>query len=85
MRLVPSRIRQVGLSAEHQLVFTGCARLPESYVLIRDLADCWRSINPERRHRRPRRGPATERSVRLGDAGFLRRMGICFPCEGEPS
>jgi len=83
--LVPARIRQVGLSTEHQLVIhwwcTGCRR---AMFVVKDLAECWEECpKPDEAGIAP--APAYDAERQRGDANFLHRMGICFPAERDES
>ena len=81
--LVPARIKQVGLSAEHQLVIHWwCLRCRKAVYVVKDLAECWdESPAPEEPEEIPARCPGIDR--RQGDEGFLHSMGIRFPSDEE--
>lgn len=81
--LVPTRIRQVGLSTEHQLVIHWwCIGCRKAIYVVKDLAECWEdSPKPEDPDITPAPGYDIERQ--RGDASFLHQMGICFPAETE--
>jgi hypothetical protein len=83
--LPPAAIQQVGLSPERQLVIHWlCAGCGKAMFVVRDLADCWEDC-PKSEESEAATGPGHEPETPGGDAGFLRRMGICFPGEGEAS
>jgi hypothetical protein len=81
--LAPARIKQVGLSAEHQLVIHWwCLRCRKAVYVVKDLSECWdASPVPEELGDTP--DPCTDLDRRRGDEGFLHRMGIRFPSEDE--
>ena len=81
--LVPTRIRQVGLSTEHQLVIHWwCVACRKAMFVVKDLAECWEECpTPESEGTIP--APAYDADRQRGDANFLHSMGICFPGEGE--
>jgi hypothetical protein len=78
--LVPAHVRQVGLSAEHQLVIHWrCAHCKKQIYVVKDLADCWQDC------------PAvTNKSETAAveflprDSDFLHSIGARLP-EGEES
>lgn len=81
--LVPTRIRQVGLSTEHQLVIHWwCLGCRKAMYVVKDLAECWEECpKPDDSDIAPARAYDLERQ--RGDATFLHRMGICFPGESD--
>jgi hypothetical protein len=81
--LIPTRIRQVGLSTEHQLVIHWwCMGCRKAMYVVKDLAECWeecpKTVDPDIVP-----APAYDLERQRGDVNFLRRMGICFPGESE--
>ena len=83
--LVPARIRQVGLSTEHQLVIHWwCQGCRKAMFVVKDLAECWEEC-PTRDEPAVSAATAYDLDRQRGDANFLHRMGICFPGEGDAS
>jgi len=82
---MPTRIRQVGLSTEHQLVIHWlCMRCGRAMFVVKDLADCWEECpQPDDAGISP--APAYDLERQRGDANFLHRMGIRFPGDGDES
>lgn len=81
--LVPTRIRQVGLSTEHQLVIHWwCMGCRKAMYVVKDLAECWEEC-PKAEDNDVVPAAAYEQEKQRGDANFLHRMGICFPSESE--
>ena len=81
--LTPARIKQVGLSAGHQLVIHWwCLRCRKAIYVVKDLRQCLLESagaeDPDACVEIP-----TEAPVPGGDAKFLERMGIRFLTEGE--
>src|SRR5947208_3380723 len=83
--MLPARIKQVGLSPEHQLVIHWwCMRCRKAMYVVKDLAECWEespshaelaaSVSPE---------IPCAHNRRQQDEGFLHSMGIRFLAEGE--
>jgi len=81
--LVPTRIRQVGLSTEHQLVIHWwCMGCRKAMYVVKDLAECWEECpKPEDSDTVP--APLYDTEKEKGDAQFLQQMGICFPTEND--
>jgi hypothetical protein len=77
--LIPTRIRQVGLSVEHQLVIHWwCMGCRKAMYVVKDLAECWEECpKPDEFGVSTANPPDAER--RDGDVNFLHRMGIRFP------
>ena len=79
--LVPTRIRQVGLSTEHQLVIHWwCIGCRKAMYVVKDLAECWEEC-PKPADPDIVPAPAYDLERQRTDAKFLRSMGICFPGE----
>ena len=75
----PARIREVGLTADRQLViYWRCSQCRKHVYVIKSLADYWREC--------PAAGviPQQAAPFEAADALFLRRVGIRFPDEHEP-
>jgi len=81
--LVPTRLRQVGLSTDHQLVIHWwCIGCRKAMYVVKDLAECWEEspsasdpdIVPAR---------AYDAGLHRHDEKFLHEMGICFPGDSD--
>ncbi|HUI53740.1 MAG TPA: hypothetical protein VLY04_02125 [Bryobacteraceae bacterium] len=82
--LVPTRIRQVGLSVEHQLVIHWwCVGCRKAVFVVKDLAECWEE-SPSPEELGLAAAPVNEPATQAADASFLRSMGIRFPGTLEP-
>jgi hypothetical protein len=72
----PTHIRDVGLSAEHELVIrwscTGCKR--QIYV-VKSLSDCWHDCPTESDEQEA----SETNSVSTSDLQFLHSLGVKFP------
>lgn len=80
--LMPSRIRQVGLSADHQLVIHWwCLGCRKAVYVVKDLVQCWEE-SPTAEELEGA-DPVHEGERRQKDAQFLHSLGICFPADGE--
>jgi hypothetical protein len=79
---MPARIKQVGLSADNQLVIHWwCLRCRKAIYVVRDLRQCLEGHSAE-----DMEGCATvpaETAFPGGDASFLESMGIRFLADGE--
>jgi len=76
----PFKVREIGLTPEHQLViYWRCSQCRKHVYIVKALADYWREC--------PSATPHIESTTAYGaaDALFLRRVGICLPEEEEPS
>lgn len=81
--LISTRIRQVGLSAEHQLVIHWwCAGCRKAMFVVKDLAECWGEC-PKPEDAALTSSPTYELERQRGDAKFLHSMGIRFPADGD--
>ncbi|HEX4309209.1 MAG TPA: hypothetical protein VHZ25_04225 [Acidobacteriaceae bacterium] len=80
-----TRIRQVGLSTEHQLVIHWwCLGCRKAMYVAKDLADCWEECpKPEDLDIVP--APAYDLERQRGDAQFLQSMGISLPVDSDES
>ena len=81
--LAPAKIKQVGLSAEHQLVIHWwCPRCRKAIYVVKDLSDCWlESPSPDQADE-VAESPAGPERYRTDEA-FLRSMGICLPSDDD--
>jgi hypothetical protein len=83
--LIPARIRQVGLSTDHQLVIHWwCMGCRKAMFVVKDLAECWEEC-PKPEELGIITAPAGRSEPQPGDVSFLHRLGICFPGEGDES
>jgi hypothetical protein len=83
--LIPTRIRQVGLSTEHQLVIHWwCMGCRKAMYVVKDLAECWEEC-PKPEEDGIATAPACDPERQRGDANFLHRLGICYPAESDES
>jgi hypothetical protein len=81
--LVPTRIRQVGLSTEHQLVIHWrCVGCRKAIYVVKDLAECWEA-SPKPGDPDIMPAPAYDLERQRGDTDFLHEMGICFPAQAD--
>lgn len=83
--LVPTRIRQVGLSVEHQLVIHWwCVGCRKAMFIVKDLAECWEECPKPEEFGLAELAPP-EGEMQKEDVNFLHRLGICFPGEAGHS
>jgi hypothetical protein len=81
--LVPTRIRQVGLSIEHQLVIHWqCLGCRKAMFVVKDLADCWEE-SPKPEDFDAISSPLYEQEQQQGDVKFLHSLGVRFPSDGD--
>jgi hypothetical protein len=72
----PSRLKGVGLTAQHQLVIHWrCFECGRDVFVVKDLADCWRDC-PQSDNLVEPSGLTTEVSLQREDENFLHAMGI---------
>ena len=74
--LVPARLKQVGLTSQHQLaIHWHCPWCKREIYAVKDLADCWREC--------PAPGEEQEAAVAEGflppDEAFLHSLGVRLP------
>jgi hypothetical protein len=75
-----SRIKVVGLTADHQFVVGWwCSRCKNNVLVVKSLSDCWRDC-PKRKHGRK---ISPVRKELEPDERFLHRLGVRFPEERE--
>ena len=81
--LAPTRIRQVGLSTDHQLVIHWwCMGCRKAMYVLKDLAECWEE-SPTPEDFSVTSVPAEDLECHRGDVNFLHRLGIRYPGDGE--
>jgi hypothetical protein len=81
--LIPTRIRQVGLSTDHKLVIHWwCLGCRKAMYVVKDLAECWEEC-PQADDSDVVPAPAFDLDCQRGDVNFLHRLGICFPAESD--
>jgi hypothetical protein len=74
------RIKQVGLTPQHQIVLVWwCTNCKRNVQVVKDLADCWRECPPSVELEPVSKVKINEGTVRQSDADFLRRLGIRLP------
>lgn len=77
--LVPAHIKQVGLSAEHQLVIHWrCAHCKKQIYVVKDLADCWQDCPAAMEPREQ-----VTSGLLPADHEFLHSLGVKFPASEE--
>src|SRR5262245_43015363 len=85
--LAPARIKQLGLSTEHQLVIHWrCSVCKRDMYIVKELAECWRDCpKPEKALAvvQPNLVQANKEVFRRKDAEFLHSLGVKFPDEEE--
>ncbi len=78
----PVRVREIGLTADRQLVvYWRCSRCRRQVYIVKSLADYWRecpSQNP-RHDAAPRPQQGCQSAYHAGDVEFLRSVGIRVP------
>ena len=83
--LIPTRVRQVGLSTEHQLVIHWwCMGCRKAMFIVKDLAECWEECPKPEEFGVTSIASADAGKHQHGDAKFLQEMGIRFPTDGDP-
>jgi hypothetical protein len=82
--MMPARIKQVGLSPEHQLVIHWwCMRCRKAMYVVKDLSECWEeSPSQEELEASSPEVPAGHDRPQ-GDERFLHSMGIRFLADNE--
>ena len=81
--LIPTRIRQVGLSIEHQLVIHWwCMGCRKAMFVVKDLAECWEQC-PQPDEIGVTAAVPHDAEGQQGDVNFLHRLGIRFPGDGD--
>ncbi len=72
----PSRLREVGLTSDHQLVvYWRCSQCRKHVYIVKPLADYWREC-PEHQSSSPQ-----DAELKPEDTRFLRSVGIRMPDE----
>ena len=83
--LIPTRIRQVGLSTDHQLVIHWwCMGCRKSMFVVKELTECWEEC-PKAEDSGVTAVSIDELESHKADARFLHSLGICFPHDGDDS
>jgi len=78
-----TRIREVGFTADHQLVLHWRCLACKKYVyVVKSLSDCWRDC-PQEESRQVEES-ADDTMIREHDARFLRSLGVTLPDAVEP-
>ena len=80
-----SRIKQVGLTADHQLVIHWwCSPCRKNVYAVKALSDCWRDcLRPEDVQDMWRISESSSDQARNLDQRFLRNLGVRLPEETE--
>lgn len=81
-----TRIREVGFTADHQLVLHWRCLACKKYVyVVKSLSDCWRDCPQQPETETEPVGAVSDESViREHDARFLRSLGVALPDTVEP-
>ena len=67
----PARLREVGLTADHQLVlYWRCSHCRKHVYIVKALSDCWRDCPSSDWN------PVQPAGAQAADSAFLRRVGI---------
>jgi hypothetical protein len=81
--LIPTRIRQVGLSTQHQLVIHWwCMGCRKSMFVVKDLTECWEEC-PKPEEAGVTAVAAEDMESCQADVRFLQSLGIRFPGEAD--
>jgi hypothetical protein len=76
--LRPLRVRQVGLTPQHQLVVLWwCPNCRRNISVVKDLADCWRDCPKPEDFQET--APVDAAGSPAEDTDFLHRLGVRFP------
>ena len=74
-----TRIREVGFTADHQLVLHWrCLGCKKYVYVVKSLSDCWRDCPEEDGLKN---APSTDAAVRENDIQFLRSLGVSLPAD----
>ncbi|HLK50358.1 MAG TPA: hypothetical protein VKT49_19595 [Bryobacteraceae bacterium] len=77
-----TRIREVGFTADHQLVLHWRCLACKKYVyVVKSLSDCWRDC-PQQEEAKGE--IPSEENLRESDLRFLRSLGVTLPDTVEP-
>ncbi len=77
-----TRIREVGLTADHQLVLHWrCVACKKYVYVVKSLSDCWRDCPQEEEHEAV---DSPDSLIGDFDERFLRSLGVALPDAVEP-
>ena len=77
-----TRIREVGFTADHQLVLHWrCVGCKKYVYVVKSLSDCWRDCPQEDE---AKKGNLDSELLREHDIRFLRSLGVTLPDAVEP-
>ena len=78
-----TRVREVGFTADHQLVLHWRCMACKKYVyVVKSLSDCWRDCPREEEMKGA--GDLSQELMRENDIRFLRSLGVTLPDTVEP-
>lgn len=78
-----TRIREVGFTADHQLVLHWrCVGCKKYVYVVKSLSDCWRDCPQEDEAKK--KGDLDSELLREHDIRFLRSLGVTLPDAVEP-
>ena len=78
-----TRIREVGFTADHQLVLHWrCVACKKYVYVVKSLSDCWRDCPQEEELKGG--GDLSQDLVKENDIQFLRSLGVTLPDTVEP-
>jgi len=81
-----TRIREVGFTADHQLVLHWrCVACKKYVYVVKSLSDCWRDCPQEEETKEPKgTTDLSQDLLRENDIRFLRSLGVTLPDTVEP-
>lgn len=81
--LTSARIKQVGLSPDHQLVIHWwCLRCKKAIYVVKDLTECWKDT-PAPEEVEDTVDVRSETDCHRRDERFLHSLGVRFPSDNE--
>lgn len=80
-----TRIREVGFTADHQLVLHWrCVACKKYVYVVKSLSDCWRDCPQEEQQEEAQPVELPKEVLREHDIRFLRSLGVSLPDAVEP-
>lgn len=80
-----TRIREVGFTADHQLVLHWrCVACKKYVYVVKSLSDCWRDCPQEEQQEEAKSVELPKEVLREHDIRFLRSLGVSLPDAVEP-
>lgn len=80
-----TRIREVGFTADHQLVLHWrCVACKKYVYVVKSLSDCWRDCPQEEQQEEAKPVELPQEVLREHDIRFLRSLGVTLPDAVEP-